>query len=213
MADGLLLILSGKTTHDRKMFEKLPKTYKCRALFGFQTDSYDILGMFTETYSAKRFDITKLQQAITQFIGKQNQAYPPFSSPRVKGHPLFWWAREGRLDEITIPTKNIEIFSIDLLHTQHMGENELSEEIITKLHSVSGEFRQEEIIEQWKMFFQNRPSEGYIVAELEVSCSSGTYIRSLINEVGKKLGTGALALSITRTAIGDFTLEQALTLD
>lgn len=211
MADGLLLVLAGKTNNERKLFEKLPKTYKCRALFGVETDTYDILGMFTKPYSLTPVTKENLNGAITSCVGKQEQPYPPYSSPRVNGHPLFWWAREGRLNEITIPTKQIEVYSTELLSLQQIQTTKLEEEIIAKLTTVTGEFRQETIVSQWKAFFQ-KTAATFVVAEMEVSCSSGTYIRSLIHHLGTHLSTGALALSITRTQVGNYTLEDALTL-
>ena len=50
-------------------------------------------------------------------------------------------------------------------------------------------------------------------AEFEVDCSSGTYIRSLAHDLGKQLGYGAHLEEICRTASGEFTLEQAVTLE
>ncbi|MBT3412857.1 MAG: tRNA pseudouridine(55) synthase TruB [Candidatus Jacksonbacteria bacterium] len=44
---------------------------------------------------------------------------------------------------------------------------------------------------------------------IDVHCTSGTYIRTLGHDIGQKLGTGAYLENLTRTAIGDFTLEQA----
>ncbi len=43
--------------------------------------------------------------------------------------------------------------------------------------------------------------------------SSGTYVRSLAHELGQKLGTGAHLASLRRTAVAEFTLEQAHTLE
>lgn len=43
-----------------------------------------------------------------------------------------------------------------------------------------------------------------------VRCSKGTYIRSLANDFGKALGSGAYLASLRRTAIGDFHVEDAL---
>ena len=43
--------------------------------------------------------------------------------------------------------------------------------------------------------------------------SSGTYVRSLANELGQKLGTGAHLASLRRTAVAEFTLEQSHTLE
>src|SRR2546425_6734266 len=50
------------------------------------------------------------------------------------------------------------------------------------------------------------------LARFFIECSSGTYIRSLAHEMGQTLGCGAHLAEITRTAVGEFSLEQALTL-
>jgi tRNA pseudouridine55 synthase len=46
--------------------------------------------------------------------------------------------------------------------------------------------------------------------ELKVSCSKGTYIRSLAHDLGQKLGCGAYLFSLRRTRVGPFGLEDAL---
>lgn len=46
-----------------------------------------------------------------------------------------------------------------------------------------------------------------------VSCSKGTYIRSLAHDFGKELGSGAYLSSLRRTRIGDYRVENALTVD
>ena len=46
--------------------------------------------------------------------------------------------------------------------------------------------------------------------KFEVECSKGTYIRSLANDIGKKLETGAYLYSLKRTQIGDFKLQNAI---
>jgi len=51
------------------------------------------------------------------------------------------------------------------------------------------------------------------VARFVIECSSGTYIRSLAHEMGQKLGFGAHLSEITRTAVGEFSLEQAIALE
>jgi tRNA pseudouridine55 synthase len=51
------------------------------------------------------------------------------------------------------------------------------------------------------------------VARFVMECSSGTYIRSLAHEMGQKLGCGAHLSEITRTAVGEFSLEQAIKLE
>ncbi|GAB3515146.1 tRNA pseudouridine synthase B [Emticicia fontis] len=46
-----------------------------------------------------------------------------------------------------------------------------------------------------------------------IVCSKGTYIRSLVRDFGKLLNSGAYMSSLRRTRIGDFRIENALTLD
>jgi len=51
------------------------------------------------------------------------------------------------------------------------------------------------------------------LARFSIECSSGTYIRSLAHEMGEKVGCGAHLAEITRTAVGEFSLEQAISLE
>lgn len=48
------------------------------------------------------------------------------------------------------------------------------------------------------------------VVSFRVVCSTGTYIRSLANDVGQALGCGAYLSSLCRTRIGEFRLEDAM---
>lgn len=47
---------------------------------------------------------------------------------------------------------------------------------------------------------------------MTVSCSKGTYIRTLCHDIGQALGCGGCMESLIRTRVGDFHLEQAITL-
>jgi tRNA pseudouridine55 synthase len=48
------------------------------------------------------------------------------------------------------------------------------------------------------------------IIEFKVTCSTGTYIRSLANDLGAALGCGAYLSSLCRTRIGEFTLNEAM---
>jgi tRNA pseudouridine55 synthase len=63
-------------------------------------------------------------------------------------------------------------------------------------------------IQSFSMTAANLP-----VVEFEVVCSTGTYIRSLANDVGKLLGCGAHLSSLRRTAIGNFSTADAVTME
>lgn len=51
------------------------------------------------------------------------------------------------------------------------------------------------------------------IAEAEIICSKGTYIRSLCSDIGDELGVGAVLTSLVRHIAGDFTLSDCYTLE
>lgn len=51
------------------------------------------------------------------------------------------------------------------------------------------------------------------IARFMIECSSGTYVRALAHEMGQRLGCGAHLAEITRLAVGEFSLEQAVKLE
>ncbi|GBD33978.1 tRNA pseudouridine synthase B [bacterium HR34] len=51
------------------------------------------------------------------------------------------------------------------------------------------------------------------ILKIKVWCSAGTYIRSLARDIGKKLKTGGYLKELTRTAVGNFTIERSLKIE
>lgn len=49
--------------------------------------------------------------------------------------------------------------------------------------------------------------------EIRVVCSRGTYIRALARDIGQRLNSGAYLTSLRRTRVGEYTLENAYTLE
>jgi tRNA pseudouridine55 synthase len=58
-----------------------------------------------------------------------------------------------------------------------------------------------------------RRVDGLVDVDVEVECSSGTYIRALARDVGVALGVGGHLTALRRTRVGRFGLDQARTLD
>ena len=63
-------------------------------------------------------------------------------------------------------------------------------------------------IEDFKISMERFPE-----LDFEVTCSKGTYIRSLAHDFGRELGNGACLKSLRRTRIGDFRVEDAWQLE
>ena len=53
----------------------------------------------------------------------------------------------------------------------------------------------------------------YPLLELEINCSSGTYIRALARDIGRELKCGAYLEKLTRTKIGKYSLKDAVLLE
>ena len=58
-----------------------------------------------------------------------------------------------------------------------------------------------------------RRHDGLVDVDVEVDCSSGTYIRALARDVGAVVGVGGHLTALRRTRVGRFGLDQARTLD
>ncbi|MEV0683564.1 tRNA pseudouridine(55) synthase TruB [Nocardia sp. NPDC050378] len=58
-----------------------------------------------------------------------------------------------------------------------------------------------------------REAGDFVDLDVEVDCSSGTYIRALARDLGAALGVGGHLTALRRTRVGPFTLEHARTLD
>jgi tRNA pseudouridine55 synthase len=177
MADGLLIVLTGEDCKKKADFNGLDKEYEIEVVLGVQSDSYDVLGL-VEKADLCEFDLQK-------FIGKFIQEYPRYSSKII--------AMKELPEEM--PTKEVEIYSIEKMGERFVSGKDLSKKAINKIGLVRGDFRQNEIIESWLKFTLVYGNLKFKILTLRIACSSGTYMRSLANNLG------GLALSIKRTKI------------
>ncbi|HSW48214.1 MAG TPA: hypothetical protein VLG67_03990, partial [Candidatus Saccharimonadales bacterium] len=214
LAHGVMLLMIGEETKSRDKYLNFDKEYEFEVLFGLSTDTYDALGIL-QNGNSKPAPVN-LEKQIKNFIksksGKQTQIYPPFSSIEVKGKQLYQWARENKLNEIKIPEREIEIYNFPLIYIQTKPVSEIEKRIYENINAVNGDFRQDEILEKWNEFFKKNKTITFAIAKFKINCSSGTYVRSLANELGQKLECGAIALSIFRTKVDKYKLEDSIKL-
>lgn len=211
LAQGLLLLLIDEENKKRKLYERLPKTYTFKMICGLQTDTHDLMGLTLPVHT-KAVDDIAVARLLRECIGIQTQQYPLYSSARVNGKPLYYWARAGTVPSPT-PTKTIEIYSLHCSGRSTITLTELSTYAIDVVSRVQGVFRQEEIIANWRNLVTKNPEQQFPVFSCELRCSSGTYVRKLVDDIGRRLGVGAVVHQITRTRVGDYMLDQAITLE
>lgn len=206
MAEGLLLILVGEECKEKERYLALPKEYIVEVAFGVETDSGDALGMPVVAEGFPEIGKAELKSAVQHLVGRHTQPYPAYSSKTVQGKPLFSWARSGKLAEIEIPTRGIEIFEVKVLEMRAENFSNMSDDIIRRVGAVSGDFRQSQVIDAWEKEAGMHGAKTVPIAKLQIRSSSGAYMRYLAARFAKNLGTTGFALSIKRISIGDFKL-------
>lgn len=215
LAEGVLLVLTGAELKKQKKYWELDKEYEADILLGIYTDTYDVLGLpqaqlRSESSSRRSSETPALNSLLQEFQGEYTFSFPPYSSRRIKGKPLFWWARNDRLDEIEIPQKTVQIYKVELVDKKEIQKEELSRQVVEKVNSVQGDFRQEDIKKAWKNILSDSKEDTFTVLKIKVRCSSGTYIRSIADDIGKKLETGAVLLHLKRTRVGKYKGKNSL---
>lgn len=209
MAEGILILLVGSENKKMLQYMKLNKEYQAQILLGFETDSYDILGLPTPNKNLE-IEHQLIKKKIKEFKGAYKQTLPPYSSYRIKGKALFYYARTNQLDKITLPERTVQIKDLKINSIHTTTGNKLLKQIQRKINNLEGDFRQEEILKKWNQLLEPNLETKYILADITISCSTGTYIRSIANDLGKKLNTSAILINLKRTKVGKYGLKGSM---
>ena len=195
MATGVLPIFTGKATRCVQFFENADKEYIAGIKFGMVTDTQDITG---NVISNNEGPVSKkeLADALIKFKGAQKQIPPMYSAIKIDGKKLYELARKGV--EVERPARDIHIYGIELLDTEE-AEN------------ADSDCRGRSPLRPAEADCANSTENNEYF--LRVSCSKGTYIRTLCHDIGQALGVGAVMSSLQRTVAGGFSIDTALTLE
>jgi tRNA pseudouridine55 synthase len=98
-ASGLLVVGVGRATRLCPFFSVSDKTYEGRLRFGIATDTYDRTGRPTSSAPPPWPDAAAVDGAISGFVGEISQLPPPFSAKKLRGRPLYAFARRGQETE------------------------------------------------------------------------------------------------------------------
>ena len=213
MASGKLLVLLGEECKVQEKYHHLDKEYVFEVLFGTGSDSGDVLGLL-ERGGKSIVDARSIKAVLKSLTGEIELPYPHFSSKTVQGKPLHTWKVEGRIDEVTIPTKKTRIYKLELLDIQLKTGQEVYEYAAQKIETIpkvtdqrkalGNDFRRDDIRVSWRQFLEASADTQFTVAQLRCICSSGTYMRTLAGVIAQRLDTKGLAYAIHRTQIGTY---------
>jgi len=96
MATGLLILAINRATKFSSLLLNSHKSYAAEVTLGMQTDTDDAEGqaIFSKPITAEHEDIKKI---LLSFLGESQQQPPIYSALKVKGKPMYKYAREGIL--------------------------------------------------------------------------------------------------------------------
>lgn len=196
LAYGQMLVAIGEANKDREKYLGLDKTYRVKFLSGISTDTGDLLGLVDSVEEWRMPD--NIEETLHSLVGVHRLPYPLYSSKTVGGKPLHEYGREGK--EVERPMREMNILSLKFMGQESVSAEEVYKNAVEATEKVKGDFRQGLIGAKWKEFYTMHENVVFTGFTVELSVTSGTYIRALTELLEKNLGAPFLAYSIERTS-------------
>lgn len=165
LADGLLIICTGKKTKEIESFMGLEKKYSGTITLGSTTPSYDLETEIDQEFPLDDLSENAIISEVENMVGSYAQYPPIFSAKKIKGKKAYDLARAGK--EVKLEPKLVTIHSFDI------------------------------------------PQIDLPQVHFEITCSKGTYIRSIAHDLGKRLNNGGHLSALRRESIGTYDLKNA----
>lgn len=217
MASGKLLVLIGDECKNQTAYHGLDKAYDFSVLFGVESDTQDVLGRLKSCPAKDPISSLEenLDKICSELTGKIELPYPKFSAKTVQGKPLHMWTLEGKLDEIEVPTRESEIYSLELTKIEILPREQVADQARAKIDTIpevtdprkalGNDFRRADVRKDWEHIKANSSQpDSSTIAHFHCIASSGTYMRTLASVIAQKLDTCGLAWHIHRTHIGKY---------
>lgn len=207
MAEGVIIVLLDEERYKKYEYAEWEKEYEFDIAFGITTDTYDGMGLVTSFYDV---DVNEecIAEVMKEFVGEYVQDVPPYSSIKIDGKPLHWFARNKLLSGIDIPKRMGKVFDINLLKFYKIDFKDLVSDIEDRMNKVTGNFRQEKIKTRWHQLSETvDPKFQICVARVRVVLSKGLYVRSLSQDIAVKLNSSGFVFKLKRVRNGMYTRE------
>ncbi|MGJ9529845.1 tRNA pseudouridine(55) synthase TruB [Actinotignum sp. GS-2025a] len=206
IATGVLVVGIGAGTRLLTYLSGADKDYRATFTLGIGSDTEDCTGTVT---SAPGFSGTtaQLDAALSSLQGDISQVPSAYSAKKIAGQRAYDLARAGQ--EVVLEAVPI-----------HIARLERSGELRWRQAPVSGTAALEgpALTDSAAQFEGAEPVEtqaGSVPVadvDVEVSCSSGTYVRAIARDTGIALGSAALMSALRRTRVGGFRQDEAVSI-
>jgi tRNA pseudouridine55 synthase len=188
MAVGQMLLLIGDECKNRDEYLGRDKAYKLEILFGIGTDTQDLFGVIN-----KEVKVLSEEQGVACMIAAKSEV-PSFIGTHTFSYPKY--STKGLLaGDDEIPEREMTVTSIAFEGGKVATGIQVKSIVKEACEKIKGDFRYSEIQESFKNILDDAE---FPLIKLYVECASGTYMRTIAEQLGKKLGIPALAYYIER---------------
>lgn len=227
LATGVLVIGLGrgcKRLHD--FLKEHRKGYRAVGRFGQAYDTYDCTGQVTATRPFEHIEEAQIRQALRDhFTGNIMQTPPPFSALKINGERAYAIARKRQ--QAAAATRDDAKKRMTVLTEGEAGteaaaaaaaaaeaDKPAQERDADDKRTVDAGSDQDEmpklaprpiLIERIELLRWESPE-----FEIDMECGSGTYVRSIIHDLGTLLHSAAAMFALVRTKQGPFALADCL---
>lgn len=188
-ATGLLILLTGKMTKKSNEFLKLDKTYEATLKLGYTSTTGDTEGRIEQYASSGHF------AGCCRELGPETRE-DGLEEPGPERHIVDSVAQSfiGEIDQQVPQFSAVKINGQRAYKLARAGKDFETPTRKVTIYSI-------EILDY-----------NYPDLKIRTHVSSGTYIRTLAEDIGKKLGTGAYLTALRRTEIDQYSVKDAKTL-
>lgn len=206
LATGLLIVCTNKFTKRIDAIQQMPKAYTGTIVLGASRIGFDKEHPVDELFDVSTITENAIMEAAKSFVGTIEQMPPKYSAKKINGVAAYELMRSDK--EVELKKSIVSIYSFDIKSIRRV---EMSAETATGYdirlkRSVPDADRIKPVSEE---ILGNFPFP-VIELDFEITCSKGTYIRSIANDFGEKLAIGGHLSSLRRTKIGEYNVEDAL---
>jgi tRNA pseudouridine55 synthase len=187
-ATGVLVVLIGRATRLAQFLSGALKEYEALISFGYATDTGDATGARLDSPEAQNEDEPRVQ---TWSDDEIEAALAQLRGEMEQVPPMFSAKKIQGHKLYELARRGIEVERPPVKVTIHELEALPNSNGALLCHG----------------------EDGLAELSIRVVCSAGTYIRTLAEAIGERLGTRAHLAALRRTRAGDFKLERALSLD
>ncbi|MCX6738946.1 MAG: tRNA pseudouridine(55) synthase TruB [Candidatus Parcubacteria bacterium] len=179
LASGLMIIGVNDGTKKMADFLKLPKIYIADILLGKKSETGDLEGKILEEKDTEHITDEMIRSVVSDFTGKHSLAVPMYSAIKVGGKTLYSIARK----------------------------KEAGKELTEKEMNTAPPIKEMEVVSA-ELLAIERNGENLIV-KVKMEVTSGSYIRTLAEELGSRLGVPAMLSGLRRIQIGKYSVEDS----